>query len=111
MILPNITQHKLGSPWIGPNQVVRQATGHTVGIQRDQQKPIVFGHVDDLNQLRPNGAWMCQPLNHCVLVQWFSDRALKSVMLRLHRLLVCPIGGHGQSPFEPDSRWGSEPTD
>ena len=41
-------QHKLGSPWIGPNQVVRQATGHTVGIQRSPEKPIVFVHVDDL---------------------------------------------------------------
>ena len=41
-------QHKLGSPWIGPNQVVRQATGYTVGIQRDPEKPIVFVHVDDL---------------------------------------------------------------
>ena len=29
---PPAAQHKLGSPWIGPN--VRQATGHTVGIQR-----------------------------------------------------------------------------
>ena len=45
---PPVAQHKLGSPWIGPNQVVRQATGYTVGIQRDPQKPIVFGHVDDL---------------------------------------------------------------
>ena len=25
---PTAAQHKLGSPWIGPNQVVRQATGH-----------------------------------------------------------------------------------
>ena len=43
-------QHKLGSPWIGPHQVVRQATGHTctVGIQRDSDKPTVFVHVDDL---------------------------------------------------------------
>ena len=38
----------MGSPWVGPNQVVRQATGHTVGLQRDQQKPIVFVHLDDL---------------------------------------------------------------
>ena len=45
---PPVAQHKLGSPWVGPNQVVRQATGHTVGIQCDQQKPIVFVHVDDL---------------------------------------------------------------
>ena len=30
------------------NQVVRQATGHTVGIQRDADKPIIFVHVDDL---------------------------------------------------------------
>ena len=41
-------QHKLGSPWVGPHQVVRQATGHTVGIQRDADKPIIFVHVDDL---------------------------------------------------------------
>ena len=45
---PPAAQHKLGSPWIGPNQFVRQATGHTVGIQRDPQKLIVFVHVDDL---------------------------------------------------------------
>ena len=38
----------LGSPWIGPNQVVRQATGHTVGIQKGPEKPTVFVHVDDL---------------------------------------------------------------
>ena len=42
---PPAAQHKLGSPWIGPNQVVRQAT---VGIQRNPEKPIVFVHVDDL---------------------------------------------------------------
>ena len=45
---PPTALHKLGSPWIGPNQVIRQATGHTVGIQRDQQKAIVFVNVDDL---------------------------------------------------------------
>ena len=45
---PPAAQHKLGSPWIGPHQVARQATGHTVGIQKDPEKPIVFVHVDDL---------------------------------------------------------------
>ena len=45
---PPAAQHKLGSPWVGPHQVVRQATGHTVGIQRDAEKPIIFVHVDDL---------------------------------------------------------------
>ena len=45
---PPTAQHKLGSPWIGPHQVVRQATGHTVGIQRSVDKPIIFVHVDDL---------------------------------------------------------------
>ena len=45
---PPAAQHKLGSPWIGPQQVVRQATGHTVGIQKEPEKPIVFDHVDDL---------------------------------------------------------------
>ena len=47
-IYPPAAQHKLGSPWVGPHQVVRQATGHTVGIQRDPDKPIIFVHVDDL---------------------------------------------------------------
>ena len=46
---PPAAQHKLGSPWVGPHQVVRQATGHTVGIQRDADKPIIFVHVDDLD--------------------------------------------------------------
>ena len=45
---PPAAQHNLGSPWIGPHQVVRQATGHTVGIQRGADKPIIFVHVDDL---------------------------------------------------------------
>ena len=45
---PPAAQHKLGSPWIGPHQVVRQATGHTVGIQHGADKPIIFVHVDDL---------------------------------------------------------------
>ena len=45
---PPAAQHKLGSPWIGPHQVVRQAIGHTVGIQRSMDKPIIFVYVDDL---------------------------------------------------------------
>ena len=45
---PPAAQHKLGSPWIRPNQVVRQTTGHTFGIQKGPEKPIVFVHVDDL---------------------------------------------------------------
>ena len=35
---PPAAQKKLGSPWVGPHQVVRQATNRTVGII----------HVDDL---------------------------------------------------------------
>ena len=45
---PPAAQKKLGSPWVGPQQVVRQATGHTVGIQKGLNTPIVFMHVDDL---------------------------------------------------------------
>ena len=45
---PPAAQKKLGSPWIGPQLVVRQATGHTVGIQKNSSAPIVFIHVDDL---------------------------------------------------------------
>ena len=45
---PPVAQKKLASPWVGPQQVVRQATGHTVGIQKGPDAPIVFIHVDDL---------------------------------------------------------------
>ena len=50
---PPAAQKKLGSPWIGPQQVVRQATGHTVGIQKGPDTPIVFIHVDDLKICPP----------------------------------------------------------
>ena len=47
-----ITHRPLNLNWVphglGPHQVVRQATGHTVGIQRNVDKPIIFVHVDDL---------------------------------------------------------------
>ena len=45
---PPAAQRKLGSPWVGPQQVFRQATRHTVGIQKGPDTPIVFIHVDDL---------------------------------------------------------------
>ena len=41
-------QKKLGSPWVGPQQVVRRATGHTVGIEKGPDTPIIFIHIDDL---------------------------------------------------------------
>ena len=62
-------QNKLGSPWVGPQQVVRQATGHTVGIQKGADTPIIFIHVDDLKvcPAPPNVSWT--PGYHCVRVQ------------------------------------------
>ena len=39
---PPAAQRKLGSPWVGPQLVVRQATGHTVGIQKGPDAPIIF---------------------------------------------------------------------
>ena len=73
---PPAAQHKLGSPWIGPHQVVQQATGHTVGIQRNADKPIIFVHVDDYarDHRRLHGPRMSQPLNLCVRAQWLFDR-------------------------------------
>ena len=71
-ILPPDAQHKLGSPWIGPQQVVRHATRHTVGIQKAPDNPIVFVHVDDL-KLCP-GPQDISLLSHYVRVQWHSDR-------------------------------------
>ena len=60
---PPAAQKKLGSPWVGPQQVVRQATGHTVGIQKGPDTPIIFIHVDDFENLpRPtNASWTPGP--------------------------------------------------
>ena len=62
---PPGAQRKLGSPWVGPQQVVRKATGHTVGIQKDPEAPIIFIHVDDLKICPPPGrpAWTPEPSN------------------------------------------------
>ena len=56
-------QKKLGSPWIGPQQVVLHATGHTVGIQKEPDTPIVFIHVDDLKICPPpsHSGWTPEP--------------------------------------------------
>ena len=45
---PPAAEKKLGFPWVGPQPVVRQATGHIVGIQKGPDTPIIFIHVDDL---------------------------------------------------------------
>ena len=48
---PPAAQKKLGSPWIGHQQVVHKATGHTVGIQKDPEAPIIFikcGRFEDM---------------------------------------------------------------
>ena len=60
---PPAAQNKLGSPWMGPLQVVRQATSHTVGIQKNPETPIVFIHVDDLKICPPPGrsGWTPEP--------------------------------------------------
>ena len=60
---PSAGQKKLGSPWIGPQQVVRKATGHTVGIQKDPEAPIIFIHVDDLKICPPpcRSGWTPEP--------------------------------------------------
>ena len=50
---PPAAQHRLGSPWVSPQQVVRQATSHTVGIQKGPDAPIIFIHVDDLKLCPP----------------------------------------------------------
>ena len=56
---PPAAQRKLGSAWVGHQQVVRQATGHTVGIQKGPDAPIIFIHVNDLklSQAPSDVAW------------------------------------------------------
>ena len=60
---PPAAQKKLGSPWVGPQQVVQQATGHTIGIQRGPDTPIIFIHVDDLKicPAPANASWTPGP--------------------------------------------------
>ena len=60
---PPAAQNKLGSPWVGPQQVVRQATGHTVAIQKGPDTPIIFIHVDDLKicPAPTNSSWTPGP--------------------------------------------------
>ena len=60
---PPAAQRKLGSPWVGPQQVVRPATEHTVGIQRGPDTPIIFIHVDDLKMcpVPANAGWTPGP--------------------------------------------------
>ena len=60
---PPAAHNKLGFPWIGPQQVVRKATGHTVGIQKDPEAPIIFIHVDNLKICPPPSrpGWTPEP--------------------------------------------------
>ena len=47
-LLPTGGSEKVGIPLGGPHQVVRQATGHTVVIEKGPDTPVIFIHVDDL---------------------------------------------------------------
>ena len=90
---PPAAQNKLGSPWVGPHQVVRQATGHTVGIQKGPDTRIVFIHVDYL-KLCPAPGMLVGPLdhrqrNHCVQVRWLFDLDLMSVTPNLPHPRLC----------------------
>ena len=89
---PPADQHKLGSPWIGPNQVVQQATGHTVGIQKGLEKPIVFVHVDDLKLCPAPRDISWNPGASTFKSLCASTGALTLVTLPLHRLWMCQIG-------------------
>ena len=66
---PAAAQKKLGSQWVGPQQVVRQATGHTVGIQKGPDTPIVFIHVDVPPPRILAGPLDRRQRNHCVHVR------------------------------------------
>ena len=84
---PPAAQKKLGSPWVGPQQVVRQATGQTVGIQKGP---------DDLKLCPAPVMWVGphnrRQRNHYVLVQWPFDRVLISVSLFLLPRWTCRLG-------------------
>ena len=123
---PPVAQKKLGSPWVGPQQVVRQATLHTVGIQKGPDTPIVFIHVDDLKLCPAPGdiQWtpgpstaksLCastvafRPGSHVsefestlsVIVSTWKDLSTPSTNSEIHLKLDNPIDltGHLLSPF------------
>ena len=93
---PPAAQKKLGSPWIGPQQVLRQATGHTVGIQKEPEAPIVFIHVDDLKICPPpsRSGWTPERATAKSLCAstWLSDRAPMLAILILHHPWTCLLG-------------------
>ena len=93
---PPAAQKKLGSPWVGPQQVVRQATGHTVGIQRGSDTPIIFIHADDLKicPAPANVGWTSG-----VRVQWHFVRALLSETMHLIRPHVLPFDAIWMTPL------------
>ena len=84
---PPAAQHKLWSPWIGPNQVIRQATGHARGIQKNLLYLYTWTIWNCVRARKTsNGILAFLLLNHCAL----SDRALMSVTLHQHRPWMCP---------------------
>ena len=95
---PPAAQHKLGYPWVGPQQVVRQATGHTVGIQKDPEKPIVFVHMDDLKLCL--GPRYVQPDPSVDVSGWEDKDSIhtdSNVLIDLDRPI--DLTGHILSPF------------
>ena len=65
MILPSGRPKEVGVSLERPptQQVIRQATGHTVGIPKEPDAPIVFIHVDDLKICPPptHSGWIPEP--------------------------------------------------
>ena len=57
-LYPPAAQKKLGSPWVGPQQVVRQATGHTVGTERTGHSYCIHTRGWFENLSRPGERWL-----------------------------------------------------
>ena len=112
---PPVAQKKLGSPWVGPQQVVRHATGHTVGIQKGPDTPIIFIHVVQWTPGPSTAKSLCastvafRPGFHAsesestpsVIVSTWKDLSTSSTSSEIRLKLDNPIDltGHLLSPF------------
>ena len=89
---PLAAQHKLGSPWIGPHQVIRLATGHT----KTRKNLLCLFMWTIWNYARDprtfHGFRMFLLLNLYALIRWISDRAPVWATRPLTPRWMCPVG-------------------
>ena len=106
---PPAAQKKLGSPLVGPKQVVQQATGHTVGIQKGPDTSIIFIHVDDLKicPAPANAGWTPGPLTAkslCASTVAFRPGSISVIRDSTPSVIVSTCNGASHTSTRSNSR-------